>query len=116
MRMKFFRIFPDMCASTWCLFSSSTRNIAFGSGSITVAMTSMASSLGNRFFPRISRGRHIALHFFAVDKTHQLPRHLVCGRAAIKLPESPGLLVILHQGIGLFAVMHEPLLNLSHHI
>src|SRR5208282_1335995 len=45
MRMKFFRIFPEMCASTWCLFSSSTRNIAFGSGSITVAITSMASSL-----------------------------------------------------------------------
>src|SRR6266566_4288564 len=44
MRMKFLRIFPETCARTWCLFSSSTRNIAFGSGSITVAMTSMASS------------------------------------------------------------------------
>src|SRR3989441_2257865 len=46
MRMKFLRIFPETCASTWCLFSSWTRNIAFGSGSMTVAMTSMASSLG----------------------------------------------------------------------
>src|SRR5579864_1398004 len=46
MRIKFLRIFPEMCASTWCLFSSSTRNIALGSGSITVAITSMASSLG----------------------------------------------------------------------
>src|SRR6266851_1904625 len=45
-RMKFLRILPETCASTWCLFSSSTRNIAFGSGSITVAMTSMASSFG----------------------------------------------------------------------
>src|SRR6188474_2182171 len=45
MRMKFFRIFPEMCARTWCLFSSSTLNIAFGSGSTTVAMTSIASSL-----------------------------------------------------------------------
>src|SRR5271170_1091809 len=45
MRMKFFLIFPEMWASTWCLFSSSTRNMAFGSGSITVAITSMASSL-----------------------------------------------------------------------
>src|SRR5713226_5878868 len=45
-RMKFLRILPETCARTWCLFSSSTRNIAFGSGSMTVAMTSMASSLG----------------------------------------------------------------------
>src|SRR5713101_1691267 len=44
-RMKFLRILPETCARTWCLFSSSTRNIALGSGSITVAMTSMASSL-----------------------------------------------------------------------
>src|SRR5438046_9653990 len=43
--MKFLRILPETCARTWCLFSSSTRNIAFGSGSITVAITSMASSL-----------------------------------------------------------------------
>src|SRR5580704_2928566 len=43
-RIKFLRIFPEIWASTWCLFSSSTRNIAFGSGSITVAITSMASS------------------------------------------------------------------------
>src|SRR5262247_3498055 len=46
MRIKFLRILPETCARTWCLFSSSTRNIAFGSGSITVAMTSIASSLG----------------------------------------------------------------------
>src|ERR1700674_5076886 len=45
MRMKFLRILPETCASTWCLFSSSTRNIALGNGSITVAMTSIASSL-----------------------------------------------------------------------
>src|SRR5882672_424647 len=44
-RIKFLRILPETCARTWCLFSSSTRNIAFGNGSITVAMTSMASSL-----------------------------------------------------------------------
>ena len=31
--MKFFRILPETCASTRCLFSSSTRNIAFGSDS-----------------------------------------------------------------------------------
>src|SRR5208337_527091 len=45
MRMKFFLILPDTCASTWCLFSSSTLNMALGNGSITVAITSIASSL-----------------------------------------------------------------------
>src|SRR5580765_4553342 len=45
MRIKFLRILPDTCASTWCLFSSSTLNIAFGRGSITTAITSIASSL-----------------------------------------------------------------------
>ncbi len=42
--MKFFRIRPETCANTWCLFSSSTLNIAFGSVSTTTAMTSIASS------------------------------------------------------------------------
>src|SRR5271168_2527494 len=45
MRMKFLRILPETCASTWCLFSSSTLNIALGSGSRTTAITSIASSL-----------------------------------------------------------------------
>ena len=45
-RMKFFLILPETCASTWCLFSSYTRNMAFGNGSITVAITSIASSFG----------------------------------------------------------------------
>src|SRR4029077_9972590 len=46
MRMKFLRIFPEICASTWCLFSNSTLNMALGKGSITVAITSIASSFG----------------------------------------------------------------------
>src|ERR1700734_1030604 len=45
MRIKFLRIFPDTCASTWCLFSNSTLNMAFGRGSRTTAITSIASSL-----------------------------------------------------------------------
>src|SRR5215469_180756 len=45
MRMKFLRILPETCARTWCLFSSSTLNMALGSGSITTAITSIASSL-----------------------------------------------------------------------
>src|SRR5215469_1939509 len=45
MRMKFLRILPETCARTWCLFSSSTLNMALGNGSITTAITSIASSL-----------------------------------------------------------------------
>src|SRR4029079_9128504 len=45
MRIKCLRIFPEMCASTWCwLSSNSTRNIAFGKVSSTFAITSIASS------------------------------------------------------------------------
>ena len=40
------RIFPEMWASTLCPFSSSTRNMAFGSGSMTVPSRTIASSLG----------------------------------------------------------------------
>jgi hypothetical protein len=46
--MKFFRILPEMCANTTCLFSNSTLNIALGSGSSTTAVTSIASSLDIR--------------------------------------------------------------------
>src|SRR2546426_2986764 len=43
-RMKCFRILPEMWASTLCLFSNSTWNIAFGNVSRTVPVTSIASS------------------------------------------------------------------------
>ena len=36
--MKFSRILPEMWASTWCPFGSSTLNIAFGSGSLHDAL------------------------------------------------------------------------------
>src|ERR1700684_2377157 len=49
MRMKFFRMRPETCARTWCLFSSSTLNIAFGNVSTTVAITSIASSFDNPY-------------------------------------------------------------------
>src|ERR1700733_6843460 len=48
MRMKFLRIRPETCARAWCLFSSSTLNIAFGSVSTTTAITSIASSFDKR--------------------------------------------------------------------
>src|SRR5947207_5028840 len=40
------RILPEMWASTLWPFSSSTRNMAFGNGSITVPSRTIASSLG----------------------------------------------------------------------
>src|SRR4030095_7281744 len=72
MRMKFLRILPETCAKTWCLFSSSTRNIAFGSGSITVAMTSMASSLGLPESPFFLSSSCFAISSWI--KTKSLPR------------------------------------------
>src|ERR1039457_4549852 len=47
-RMKFLRIRPETCARAWCLFSSSTLNIALGSVSTTTAITSIASSFDKR--------------------------------------------------------------------
>src|SRR5258705_6840918 len=46
--MKCMRMFPEMWASTMCLFSSSTRNIALGSGSTTVPSTWTPSSFATR--------------------------------------------------------------------
>src|SRR5664279_6467956 len=43
--MKFIRSLPLMWANTRCPFSSSTANIVFGSGSMTVPSTSIASFL-----------------------------------------------------------------------
>ena len=40
------RIFPEMWASTLWPFSSSTRNIAFGRGSMTTPSSKIASSFG----------------------------------------------------------------------
>src|SRR5688572_12038125 len=51
MRMKFWRSFPEMCASTSCPFSRRTLNIAFGRGRITSPSTSMASFFGKRHAP-----------------------------------------------------------------
>src|SRR5229473_3911697 len=82
--MKFLRILPETCARTWCLFSSSTRNIAFGSGSITVAMTSMASSLEFPESPFFFSSR-IGLAIVSrvpTDRSKDRPLHL--------LPRRPG--------------------------
>src|SRR5271155_315403 len=59
MRIKFFRMRPETCARTWCLFSSSTLNIAFGNVSTTVAITSIASSF-DKLYPDSARDTHPA--------------------------------------------------------
>src|SRR5580704_5638832 len=61
MRMKFFRMRPDTCARTWCLFSSSTLNIALGNVSTTVAITSIASSF-DKLYPDSARDAHPTGH------------------------------------------------------
>src|SRR5437773_11199329 len=55
-RMKFIRIFPEMCARTSCPFWSSTLNIALGRASDTVPSTSM-TSLFDDFIADHSRHR-----------------------------------------------------------
>src|SRR6201993_5190873 len=54
-RIKFFRMRPETCARTWCLFSSSTLNIALGNVSTTVAITSIASSFDKPYPDSASR-------------------------------------------------------------
>src|SRR5690606_540364 len=47
--MKLILILPEICASTWCPPSTSTRNMALGSGSVTTPSTSMLSCFGMQF-------------------------------------------------------------------
>ncbi len=49
--MKWSRSLPEIWASTVCPFTSSTRNIALGSASITFPSTSMASFFGKSGLP-----------------------------------------------------------------
>ena len=46
MRMKFFRIFPLMCASTFCPFGRLTRNIVLGRTSVTTPSVMSGASFG----------------------------------------------------------------------
>src|SRR6266576_2353518 len=57
-----------MCASTLWPFSSSTRNMAFGSGSTTVPSTRIASSLG------FARGNHLRFQRFGAASVRQAAR------------------------------------------
>src|SRR4030095_7028238 len=91
--------------------------MAFGNDSITVAITSIASSLGNVSFPQLSYGlRHIALQIFTVDQRHELACHLGGRRTAVDLAKTSRLLVVLHKGIRLGAIVNKTLLDLFHHV
>src|SRR5437870_6924875 len=123
MRMKFLRILPETCARTWCLFSSSTRNMAFGSGSITVAMTSMASSLEfpeSPFFFSSRMGLAIISRVTSRSKdplVHLLPRrpgHLFRPRQDPR-PVGGYRHGVLEMGRGAaFGRFRHPLVSLSH--
>ncbi len=66
--MRCILIFPELCAKTMCPFSSSTLNMALGSGSTTVPSRTIASSLAfgrvntpwGRMFRRLVRLEHQA--------------------------------------------------------
>ena len=84
--MKFMRILPDTCASTRWPLSSSTRNIAFGSGSTTVPSTSIASSLAMR--SRSSgRRRRLPLRLVSTSGPSSVIA-MVCSKWAARLPSA----------------------------
>lgn len=53
MRMKCKRILPETCARMRCPFTSSTRNMVFGSSSTTFPSTSIASFSAMSRFPEL---------------------------------------------------------------
>jgi hypothetical protein len=88
MRIKFFRMRPETCAKTWCLFSSSTLNMAFGNVSRTVAITSIASSFDNPY-PDSACHRQASPQIHCVRTTApSVVTATVCSKCALKLPSS----------------------------
>src|SRR5271170_1993257 len=78
MRMKFFRIRPETCANTWCLFSSSTLNIAFGRVSTTTAITSIASSFDKRSPLERWEAKPLCFHNFCLGWSLRLQAEVPC--------------------------------------
>src|SRR5215468_608172 len=109
MRMKFLRILPETCARTWCLFSSSTRNIAFGSGSITVAMTSIASSLGKPFTFLHHDWNQSFFFFVAIDNGKNRFCDFLDGPRTLNPVVHTTLSIVVDQWIRLFFICPEPL-------
>src|ERR1700722_11194279 len=63
---------PETCARTWCLFSSSTLNIALGNVSTTVAITSIASSF-DKLYPDSARDAHPTGHHSLLCQNSSAP-------------------------------------------
>src|SRR5881397_2459837 len=113
MRMKFLRIFPEMCARTTCLFSSSTLNMAFGSVSTTVPTTSMASSFGiGTLGLRTSlEPANAAILLLLLHDRLQGLENVVNGLFSIDFIVTAPLLVVLDQGLGHRMIDLQPFLD-----
>src|SRR5262249_4708537 len=85
--------------------------MAFGRGSITVAMTSIASSLGKRV--TVLRNDRDQSFFLTnvLDDRENLFRHFLDRPHAVNQVVDPTVLVILHQWICFFFICPEPLAN-----
>src|SRR5262245_40599719 len=110
--MKCIRILPEMWASTLWPFSSSTRNIAFGSGSTTVPSTWMPSSFATRLLA-FSLGHRQDLgplrtdghRVLEVSAQGTVPRH---HRPAVRLGHDVGTARVHHRLDGQHLPRHEP--------
>ena len=94
--MKFLRIFPEMCARTMCLFSSSTRNMAFGQ-----RFDHRSDDLYRILFGHM---RIYALRFaLSCDNTitHSRMTLISTGRSASTSAYRPRSAIILDQGLRL---------------
>src|SRR5437763_8314215 len=74
-RMRFFRIRPAVWAMISCSFSSFTRNVAFGSNSVTTPGNSSSSSLAIDIHVRVRRSPS-RLRSFGVLSVREWPRKL----------------------------------------
>src|SRR5580698_731931 len=100
-RIKFFRIRPETCARTWCLFSSSTLNIAFGNVSTTVAITSIASSFDKRYpdSDRSHRPSALLRHNYSALGGHRHGVLEVSAQASILSYRRPAVAQHLNSGL-----------------
>src|SRR5215204_4683302 len=80
------RILPEMCASTLCPLSSSTRNCVLGSASVTVPSTSMTSSLAKDLLSssyKMAETKRISYHA-GVDAPTDERRSLPAGSPVLR--------------------------------
>src|ERR1700733_10483761 len=94
-RMKFLRIRPETCARAWCLFSSSTLNIAFGRVSTTTAITSIASSFDKRSPLERWEAKPLCFHNFCIGWSLWLqpgvPRYALAHTASLIVTQNRGI-------------------------